>query len=74
MKKVLLPIILVTFLLLTGCAEMSRSGFLQHKTMYRSWGHMAFSWYGYRHPTAKDLKNSTRQHWWGIDVPYVPGQ
>jgi hypothetical protein len=42
--------------------------------MYKNWDHMKFSWYGYRHPTAKDLKEAKAQGWWGIEVPYVPGQ
>jgi hypothetical protein len=74
MKRLLLSIFLLAFLMLAGCSGMSQSDFLQHKTMYESWGHMAFSWYGYRHPTTKDIKNSNQQHWWGVDVPYVPGQ
>jgi hypothetical protein len=35
---------------------------------------MKFSWFGYRHPTAKDVKEAKTQDWWGIKVPYVPGQ
>lgn len=72
MKK-LIPVFLVAFFLV-GCARATRSDFYQHDMMYRSWSHMAFSWYGYKNPTAEDLRKSSQQGWWGTGVPYVPGQ
>ncbi len=72
MKK-LLGLILMA-LLLTGCSAMTQSEFLQHDTMYKNYDHMAFSWNGYSNPTAQDAQESAEQGWWGIEVPYIPGQ
>jgi hypothetical protein len=50
------------------------SGYYEHNSMYRNWDHMKFSWFGYKNPTAEDPKKAADQQWWGIEVPYVPGQ
>jgi hypothetical protein len=72
MKRTIFLFILLLFL--ASCSSITKSEFLQHRTMYRNWDHMKFSWFGYRHPTAKDVKEAKEQNWWGIKVPYVPGQ
>lgn len=73
MKKLLFLLLLVAFIM--GCGQSAvRSEFWQHNTMYSSWDHMAFSWGGYRNPTAEAGQMSAEQNWWGIEVPYVPGQ
>jgi len=72
MKKLMLILILVFFLV--GCGRVMRSEFYQHDTMYRNWDHMAFSWFGYRNTTAEDLQRSDQQDWWGLEIPYVPGE
>ena len=73
MKRLIFLLLVVGMLM--GCGQSAvRSGFWQHDTMYASWDHMIFSWYGYRHPTAEDRQEDVEQSWWGIDVPYVPGQ
>ncbi|RJQ87126.1 MAG: hypothetical protein C4519_01215 [Desulfobacteraceae bacterium] len=72
MKKLVLIFLLALFVM--GCGRVMRSGFLQHDTMYSSWDHTAFSWFGYRNPTPEDVEKSRAQNWWGLDVPYVPGQ
>lgn len=73
MKKLIFVTLLFAFLV--GCGQSAvRSEYLQHKTMYKSWDHMAFSWFGYRNPTAEDRQKAIEQGWWGIEVPYVPGQ
>ena len=73
MKKLILLVLLALFL--TGCGQSAvRSEFWQHDTVYKNWEHMRFSWFGYDTPTAEDRQNAIDQGWWGIDVPYVPGQ
>jgi len=72
MKKLILTVLLLVFI--TGCQRVARSEFYQHETMYRNWDHMAFSWFGYRNPTAEDLQRSNAQDWWGLEIPHVPGQ
>jgi hypothetical protein len=73
MKRGVLMIIAV--LMLAGCGHsLAKSEFLQHDTMYKDWDHMTFSWFGYHNPSQKDAQETTEQGWWGIDVPYVPGQ
>jgi hypothetical protein len=73
MKKWILLILMGLFL--SGCGAGAReSGFWQHDTMYKNWDHTKFSWFGYKHPTAKTLKESQEQGWWGIDVPYIPAK
>ena len=71
MKRLILIGAAVFFLM--GCANSgSRSGFWQHDTMYRSWDHMGFSWFGYHNVSAQDARESQNQNWWGEDIPYVP--
>ncbi|MDA8141512.1 MAG: hypothetical protein M0036_22950 [Desulfobacteraceae bacterium] len=73
MKKAIFIILALAFI--TGCGQSAvRSEYWDHDTMYKSWDHMIYSWYGYRHPTAADNQKSVEQGWWGIEVPYVPGQ
>lgn len=72
MKKSMLLLIMVLFL--ASCGSVSKSEFLQHDTMYKNWDHMKFSMFGYRNPTSEDVDKAQAQDWWGIDVPYVPGQ
>lgn len=73
MKKLVVLIILATCL--GGCGKSAvMSGYYEHNSMYRNWDHMKFSWFGYKNPTAEDPKKAADQQWWGIEVPYVPGQ
>ncbi len=73
MKKLIMGGLLAIFLM--GCGQSAlRSEFWQHDSVYKNWDHMKFSWFGYGTPTAEDQLNSVEQGWWGIDVPYVPGQ
>ena len=72
MKKGVLLIILVLFL--ASCSAMQQSEYLQHDTMYKNWDHAKFSWFGHNNPTPEDAQKAQEQGWWGIDVPYVPGQ
>ncbi len=73
MKKLIVLGLMALFL--AGCSQsMTRSDILQHDTMYKSWDHLKFSWFGHNNPTSEDLNNSAEQQWWGIEVPYVPEQ
>lgn len=67
--------LITAVLMLAGCSHsLTKSEFLQHDSMYKNWDHMKFSWFGYRNPTQEDTQKAAEQKWWGIDVPYVPGQ
>lgn len=73
MKKLLVLLFLSAFLF--GCgAAAQKSEFWQHNTMYKTNDHMKFSWSGYKNPSAETGKSSVEQGWWGIEIPYVPGQ
>ena len=58
-------IIVVALMLVVGCANIQKSDFLNHDTMYRNWDHMAFSILG-----SDDLvtthEQSVSEDWWGI--------
>ena len=73
MKKLWLLAFLALFVV--GCGQSAvRSEFWQHDSVYKNWDHMKYSWFGHRNPTPEDSAKSVEQGWWGIDVPYVPGQ
>ena len=73
MKKLLVVLFLSAFVF--GCgASAQKSEFWQHDTMYKTNDHMRYSWSGYKSPTAETGKQSVEQGWWGIEIPYVPGQ
>jgi len=73
MKKLLVLSLMALFL--AGCGQsLVRSEFYQHDSLYKNWDHMKFSWYGHNSPQPEDLKNAAEQQWWGVEVPYVPGQ
>lgn len=65
MRKVIVIAILCMFLY--GCGQAAReSGFYNHDTMYKDVDHLWFSWVGYENITAKDVKESKVDNWWGI--------
>lgn len=73
MKKIILLVIMALFL--ASCSQtLQRSEFLEHDSMYKNWDHMKFSWFGNDNPTAEVNQMSSEQAWWGLEVPYVPGQ
>ena len=75
MKKLVVLLCMVLFLVSCGQSSLiSRSEYLQHDTMYKNWDHMKFSLFGQDEATDQDVKKSIEQQWWGIEVPYVPGQ
>ncbi|MBW1767252.1 MAG: hypothetical protein JRI43_03175 [Deltaproteobacteria bacterium] len=68
MKRLCLMIFVVMFL--SGCGTAAqRSEFWEHDTMYRSWGHLCYSWTGYKNPTPEDTNQSQQENWWGIPTP-----
>lgn len=73
MKKWIVLILMALFL--ASCGHYAgESEYLQHKSMYKNWDHMKFSWFGHRNPTAEESAKAVDQQWWGYEVPYVPGQ
>ena len=73
MKKWIFVLVALGFIM--GCSQGAvQSQWYQHDSMYVNWDHMKFSLFGYRNPTAEDLKMSKEQGWWGAEIPYVPGQ
>lgn len=59
--------ILLICSILTGCAAARQSEFAQHNSMYQSWGHMWYSWYGYKDRSCDPAvqEKSQREQWWG---------
>jgi hypothetical protein len=73
MKKLMAVLCLSVFLF--GCgAAAQKSEFWQHDAMYKNNDHLWYSWFGYKKPTAQTGQDSVQQGWWGIEIPYVPGQ
>ena len=73
MKRVLF--LMAMALVLASCSQsIVQSEYMQHDSMYKNWDHLKFSIFGYDNPTAEDAQMAAEQGWWGIDVPYVPGQ
>lgn len=73
MKKFLVLIFLSAFVM--GCgAAAQRSEFWIHDSMYRTNDHLRFSWTGYKNPNPELGEKSLEQGWWGLEIPYVPGQ
>jgi hypothetical protein len=68
MKKLLL--LLAAAMLIAGCT----SEFYKHDSLFRTNDHVAYSWWGYKHTTAMDAKESTDQGWWGKEIPYIPAK
>ena len=73
MKKVIVLIFMVLFLASCGQSAI-RSEFMQHRTLYKNYDHAKFSWFGQGNATSQDVQKSIDQKWWGIEVPYVPGE
>lgn len=72
MKKLLVLVFLSAFLM--GCGAAQKSEFWQHGSMYRTTDHLKYSWFGYKAPNPEWGEKSVEQGWWGIEIPYVPGQ
>ena len=73
MKRVYL-LALLAGLFLFGCAGAKQSEFFQHSSMYKSWDHLKFSWFGHKNATPETAKKSQEQGWWGMDIPYIPAK
>lgn len=68
MKK-LLCLVAFLALFLAGCMTTQQtSEFWKHPTVFKSWDHLAFSWFNYRNPTAETGEKSQEQGWWGEEI------
>ena len=73
MKNLFLMLLLGLFL--SGCgAAAKQSEFWEHSTVYKNWGHLKFSCYGYKNPTLNTGKQSLKESWWGIPVEMKQGK
>ena len=64
MKKMVMIVLLGVFL--AGCGAVKESGYYDHDSHYKTWSHLAFSWFGYNNVTQEDANKSSAQKWWGI--------
>ena len=73
MKKFIVLALLGIFV--AGCGQSAvQSEFWKHDTVYKNWDHMKYSWFGYRNSKGDNAAKSDEQGWWGIEIPYVPGE
>lgn len=72
MKRLL--IVLVLCMYLAGCgATAKNSGFYEHDSIYKDWGHLWFSWYGHKKcdPNVAQDKQKIK-NWWGLERCTLP--
>jgi hypothetical protein len=78
MKRLLLAVMMV--LLFAGWSTAAVAGwstpateseFFDHDSHYKSWDHIKFSLWGYKHMDQKDIEKSRTEGWWGkvVEVP-----
>ncbi|MBN2568628.1 MAG: hypothetical protein JXB42_04260 [Deltaproteobacteria bacterium] len=66
-KKIIFALMIVVFL--AGCGASSGKD-----SVYLDWGHMGYSWWGYKSPVDDEtLKRSQADEWWGKKV-VAPGE
>lgn len=51
-----------------GACEITYDSWLDHDTLYASWDHLWFSWFGYLDPLPDDYFESCAFQWWGEPV------
>ena len=70
MKKWIIACLVVLLLLsgLNGCSSLSCNQALNHGSIWKSWDHAYFSYFGYKHPTPDMIKKSQAENWWGCPV------
>ena len=67
MKKFFFVALAVLFL--AGCGAAAReSGYYEHSTHYKDCKHLQFSICGYPHINEKDVLDSKKGNWWGLEV------
>jgi uncharacterized protein YceK len=68
LRKITLFLLICLFL--SGCATARQSEVSQHSAMYQSWGHLWFSWYGYKNRSCDPAvqARSQQERWWGTEV------
>ncbi len=72
MKRLILLIVVCLFLF--GCAGAKESGYYEHTSFYKSWSHLKYSWWGYKHCTAEDAQKSKSEGWWGVPQEPCPSK
>jgi hypothetical protein len=63
--------IIVSGILMTGCASFKESEFMKHNTHFKNWDHMKYSLSntgGYKTLTPEEIQQSQEEGWWGIQV------
>ena len=60
--------VLMLFSGLYGCASLNCNETMKHGSIWKSWDHAYFSYYGYKNPTPAAVKESMEEDWWGCPV------
>ena len=70
MKKWIIASLMVLMLFsgLYGCASLNCNETMKHGSIWKSWDHAYFSYYGYKNPTPAAVKESMEEDWWGCPV------
>ncbi|MBW1981774.1 MAG: membrane lipoprotein lipid attachment site-containing protein [Deltaproteobacteria bacterium] len=78
MKRIFIALSIAFMLAAAGCSLKPGVNYKpdgpRPRPAFKNWDHIKFSWFGYRNPTAEDLKKSQEQGWWGQDIPYIPAE
>ncbi len=68
-KKLMVSVLALMFFSgLQGCSSLNCDRFDDHGSVWKSWRHAYFSYFGYKHPTPDDVKRSIDEGWWGCPV------
>ena len=59
---------LMLFSALYGCASLNCNETMKQASIWKSWDHAYFSYYGYKNPTPNAIRESTEEGWWGCPV------
>jgi hypothetical protein len=62
--------------LLCGCcsAAIKESELFEHDSVYKDFGHLWFSWHGYKNIDENDVLQTKNEQWWGITKIYKPAE
>ncbi len=68
MKKIFIVLMLCIFL--AGCGTATKnSGFYEHDSLCKDWGHLWFSWYSHKKCTPEDTEKKMKaEGWWGLET------
>lgn len=53
---------------LQGCSSLSCNKAMNHGSIWKSWNHAYFSYFGYKNPTPDMIRESKAENWWGCPV------